>query len=76
MALLLSAGCDTTLRTKDMGGIGSGKLKGGRDVSQVLWGSAKVKASRKAEIAKLLEHPCAVSLSLSLSLYVASRLHS
>ena len=45
-------------------------------MSQVLWGSAKVKASRKAEIAKLLEHPCAVSLSLSLSLYVASRLHS
>ncbi len=58
--LLLSAGCNSSLKTKDIGGIGSTKGKGGKNVVQVLWDSIKVKASRKAEIAKLLEHPCVI----------------
>jgi ankyrin repeat protein len=44
--LLLSAGCDSGLVTKD-----------GKNVAVVLWEAPKVKASRKAEIAKLLENP-------------------
>ena len=53
--LLLRAGCNIALKTK--GGESSGKVKGGKNAVQMLWDSTKIKASRKAQIADLLEHP-------------------